>query len=74
MDKEGVMRNFSPGLEGIAAKKSAISSIDGEKGLLYYRGYSLETLTENSTFEETTLLLLEGELPTTDKLAEFTKQ
>lgn len=68
------MSDFLPGLEGVAATKSAISFIDGEKGLLSYRGYSLETLAENSTFEETTLLLLEGELPTAKKLAGFTKQ
>lgn len=68
------MSDFLPGLEGVAATKSAISFIDGEKGLLSYRGYSLETLAENSTFEETTLLLLEGELPSASKLAGFTKQ
>ncbi len=45
------MSDFLPGLEGVAATKSAISFIDGEKGLLSYRGYSLETLAENSGFE-----------------------
>ena len=68
------MSDFLPGLEGVAATKSAISFIDGEKGLLSYRGYSLETLAENSSFEETTLLLLQGELPTAAELAEFTTQ
>ena len=68
------MSDFLPGLEGVAATKSAISFIDGEKGLLSYRGYSLETLAENSSFEETTLLLLRGELPTAAELAEFTTQ
>lgn len=68
------MSDFLPGLEGVAATKSAISFIDGEKGLLSYRGYSLETLAENSSFEETTLLLLRGELPTATELAEFTSQ
>ncbi|PCJ32631.1 MAG: citrate synthase [Gammaproteobacteria bacterium] len=68
------MSEFLPGLEGVAATKSAISFIDGEKGLLSYRGYSLETLAENSTFEETTLLLLQGELPTAKELSDFTKQ
>jgi len=58
----------------VAATKSAISFIDGEKGLLSYRGYSLETLAENSSFEETTLLLLQGELPTASELAIFTDQ
>ena len=68
------MSDFLPGLEGVAATKSAISFIDGEKGLLSYRGYSLETLADNSSFEETTLLLLRGELPTATELAEFTTQ
>jgi len=68
------MSDFLPGLEGVAATKSAISFIDGEKGLLSYRGYSLQTLAENSSFEETTLLLLKGELPTSSELSDFTTQ
>ncbi len=68
------MNEFLPGLEGVAATKSAISFIDGEKGLLSYRGYSLETLAENSSFEETTLLLLDGELPSAYELEGFTKK
>ena len=68
------MSDFLPGLEGVAATKSAISFIDGEKGLLSYRGYPLETLAENSSFEETTLLLLRGELPTASELADFTSE
>jgi citrate synthase len=68
------MNEFLPGLEGVAATQSAISFIDGEKGLLSYRGYSIESLAKHSTFEETTLLLLQGELPTTSELADFTTQ
>jgi citrate synthase len=68
------MKEFLPGLEGVAATKSAISYIDGEKGVLSYRGYSLETLAANSTFEETTLLLLDGELPSASALNEFSQQ
>ena len=68
------MSEFLPGLEGVAATQSAISFIDGNKGLLSYRGYPLETLAAHSTFEETTLLLLQGELPTATELAAFTKQ
>jgi len=67
------MSEFLPGLEGVAATKSSISFIDGEKGLLSYRGYPLETLAENSSFEETTLLLLDGELPSAIELDRFTK-
>ena len=68
------MSDFLPGLEGVPATKSAISFIDGEKGILSYRGYPLETLATNSTFEETTLLLLDGELPTKAALNRFSKQ
>lgn len=68
------MSDFLPGLEGVPATKSAISNIDGEKGILSYRGYSLETLAENSSFEETTLLLLNGELPNQKALDDFKQQ
>jgi citrate synthase len=68
------MTEFLPGLEGVPATKSAISHIDGEKGILAYRGYPIETLAANSTFEETTLLLLDGELPSASKLESFTSQ
>jgi citrate synthase len=68
------MTEFSPGLQGIPATKSAISYIDGEKGILSYRGYSIEELAEKSTFEETTLLLLNSELPKAEELAEFSQQ
>jgi citrate synthase len=68
------MTDFSPGLQGIPATKSAISDIDGEKGILSYRGYSLEELAEKSTFEETTLLLLNGELPKAEDLAKFSQK
>ncbi len=68
------MSDFLPGLEGVAATKSAISYIDGEQGLLSYRGYPLEDLAANSSFEETTLLLLDGELPSATDLAGFTNK
>jgi citrate synthase len=68
------MSDFLPGLEGVAATQSAISYIDGEKGLLSYRGYPIETLAKYSSFEETTLLLLNGELPTISELNDFTNQ
>ena len=65
------MNEYLPGLEGVPATKSNISDIDGERGILSYRGYSIEQLAEHSTFEETTLLLLDGMLPTASELAEF---
>ncbi len=68
------MNEYLPGLEGVPATKSNISDIDGERGILSYRGYPIEQLAEHSTFEETTLLLLDGELPTVDQLAVFDEQ
>ncbi|MBE0510555.1 MAG: citrate synthase [Chromatiales bacterium] len=65
------MSGYLPGLEGVPATRSNISFIDGEKGILAYRGYPIEQLAEHSTFEETTLLLLDGQLPTAAALAEF---
>ena len=65
------MSEYLPGLAGVPATKSNISDIDGEKGILSYRGYPIEQLAEHSTFEETALLLLDGQLPTAAQLAEF---
>ena len=68
------MNEYLPGLEGVPATKSNISDIDGERGILSYRGYSIEQLAAHSTFEETTLLLLDGMLPTAKELSEFNEQ
>ena len=68
------MNEYVPGLEGVPATKSNISHIDGDKGILAYRGYPIEVLAERSTFEETALLLLDGELPNRSQLREFDKQ
>jgi len=65
---------YLPGLAGVPATKSNISSIDGEKGILAYRGYNIQELAENSTFEETSSLLLCGELPGKADLEEFDHQ
>ena len=65
---------YLPGLAGVPATKSNISSIDGEKGILAYRGYDIKELAEKSTFEETVLLLLDGELPTQATLDDFDAQ
>jgi len=65
---------YLPGLAGVPATKSNISSIDGEKGILAYRGYDITELAEKSTFEETALLLLDGRLPSSDELADFDEQ
>ena len=65
---------YSPGLVGIIATESSVSNINGKKGILSYRGYSIEELAQKSTFEETSYLLLFGELPTSAQLKEFTSK
>lgn len=65
---------YLPGLAGVPATKSNISSIDGEKGVLAYRGYDIKELAEKSTFEETALLLLDGRLPSQTELDDFDGQ
>lgn len=62
---------YIPGLAGVPATESEISYIDGNKGELTYRGYNIMELAEYSSFEETTLLLLFGNLPTALELADF---
>ena len=54
--------------------ESDITFIDGEKGILRYRGYPIEELAEKSTFIETAYLLIWGELPTATQLQEFSGQ
>jgi len=68
------MSEYLPGLAGVPATKSNISDIDGEKGILAYRGYPIEQLAAQSSFEETSLLLLDGRLPTSAELADFERQ
>jgi citrate synthase len=59
------------GLEGVVVTESELSYIDGIKGILIYRGYSIEELAEKSSFEEVLYLLWYGELPDEKTLAEF---
>jgi citrate synthase len=59
------------GYENTGSCRSAITFIDGEKGILRYRGYPIDELAEKSTFTEVAYLLLYGELPTTTQLEEF---
>jgi citrate synthase len=59
------------GFVNTAATKSAITYIDGDEGVLRYRGYPIEQLAKNSTYLEVAWLLIYGELPTADELAEF---
>jgi citrate synthase len=62
------------GLEGVVAANSKVCYIDGDNGVLAYRGYDIHDLAENSTFEEVTYLLWFGKLPTRAELAEFSVQ
>jgi citrate synthase len=59
----------SKGLEGVIAAQSSICFIDGEKGILSYRGYDINELAPSATFEEVVFLLWEGHLPTREELA-----
>src|SRR5438309_12103256 len=59
------------GFVNTAACTSAITYIDGDAGILRYRGYPIDQLAEKSSFLEVTYLLIHGELPTADQLAEF---
>lgn len=62
------------GLEGIVATNSSICWIDGDAGVLAYRGIDIHELASKSTFEETTCLLWHGKLPNKAELAAFSKQ
>ena len=64
---------FVPGLDGVPAAKSSICWIDGDQGVLEYRGYPIEDLAEKSTFEETSYMLLWDKLPNRAELEKFTR-
>ena len=59
------------GLKGIYFERSAVSEIDGAAGRLSYRGYDIDDLAEHGSFEEVAYLLIHGDLPTAEQLAEF---
>src|SRR6266511_2199128 len=64
--------DFMPGLAGVPAARSRISDVDGQAGVLEYRGIRIEELTAKSTFLETAFLLLFNRLPTRLELERFT--
>ncbi len=66
------MFTYDPAFFSTASCSSKITFIDGDAGLLYYRGYPIEQLAEKSEFLEVCYMLLQGELPTADQLADFT--
>jgi citrate synthase len=69
-DKTGAI-TFDPGYGNTGACESAVTFLDGENGILRYRGYPIEQLAGAATFLEVSWLLLKGELPTAAEYAEF---
>lgn len=69
--KEKGLLTYDPGFVSTASTKSSITYIDGEKGILRYRGYPIEQLAANSNFLEVAFLLLYGELPSKTELENF---
>ena len=68
------MLSYDPAFLNTANCRSSITFIDGDKGILRYRGYPIEQLAERSTFVETAWLLLNGELPAKEELAAWTAE
>ncbi|MFN8474038.1 MAG: citrate synthase [Anaerolineae bacterium] len=73
-DDDYGLKSYDPAFMNTASCKSAITYIDGDKGILWYRGYPIEQLAEKSSFLEVAYLLLYGELPTASQLDEWTHQ
>jgi citrate synthase len=72
--RETGLTTFDPGFVNTAATRSAITYIDGDAGVLRYRGYAIEDLAQRSTFLEVAWLLIYGELPTASELDEFAEK
>ena len=69
--RETGLVTYDPGYANTGSAKSAITYLDGEQGVLRYRGYPIEQLTEHASFIETAYLLINGELPSAGQLDEF---
>ncbi|MEL0645005.1 MULTISPECIES: citrate synthase [unclassified Olleya] len=69
----GGVTTIDPGYKNTGSCESAITFLDGEKGILRYRGYSIEELAEKADFLEVAFLLIFGELPTKEQLSKFEK-
>ena len=67
----GGVITLDPGYKNTGSCESAITFLDGEKGILRYRGYSIEELADKADFLEVAYLLIFGELPTTEQLDKF---
>ena len=74
LHKQTGLNTFDRGFVNTAPTESAITFIDGDKGILRYRGYDIEDVAKNSTFIEVAYLLIYGELPTPAELASFDDQ
>jgi len=68
------LMGYDPAFMNTASCKSAITFIDGDKGILRYRGYNIEDLAENCTFLEVAYLLIFGDLPDEDQLKDWVRQ
>ena len=68
---ESGLITYDPGYGNTGACTSAVTFLDGEEGILRYRGYPIEQLAERSTFLEVAYLLIWGELPTQEQLTKF---
>ena len=73
LEKTGAI-TLDPGYKNTGATKSAITFLDGDKGILRYRGYAIEELAEKSTFLEVSYLLIFGNLPSQTELDTFTNE
>jgi citrate synthase len=71
-DSDFGLMGYDPAFLNTAYCKSGITFIDGDKGVLEYRGYPIEQLAEESTYLEVAFLLMNGDLPTKNQLADFT--
>src|SRR5699024_4514880 len=69
--KETGLVTLDPGFMNTANTESQITYIDGDEGILRYRGYPIDQLAEKSTFLDVAYLLIYGELPTSDQLDNF---
>jgi citrate synthase len=71
-DADFGLLGYDPGFVNTAVCRSAVTFVDGERGILHHRGYTIEELAERSTFLEVAYLLLNGELPSRDELDDWT--
>lgn len=73
-DDEFGTLSYDPAFTNTASCRSAITMIDGDKGVLWYRGYPIEQIAEQSSFLETAYLVIQGELPTREELEVWTRE